>query len=199
MASERQPSDLVGRYGVFADLGCAVAEGSPGITWSVELVGEAGIGKSRLLAEACRRASTEGFLVLQGRAAEFEQDIPFAVLVDAVNDHLESLGPAAFRGLDEADLGELASILPALSGLTTESAGTADDAQRYRAHYALRALLERLGKSQPMMLALDDVHWADAASLEVLIHLLRRFRGGLLIAVASRRTPPQLTTALEDS
>src|SRR5262249_19874990 len=39
----------------------------------------------------------------------------------------------------------------------------------------------------------------DAASLEVLIHLLRRFRGGLLIAVASPRTPPQLTTAPEDS
>jgi DNA-binding CsgD family transcriptional regulator len=198
MASNRQLSELVGRRRELAELGRAFDEVSPGTTWVVELVGEAGIGKSRLLAEACRQADQKGFLVLQGRAAEFEQDIPFAVIVDALNDHVESLGPAAFRGLEADDLRELASILPALSGLGAERR-VGDDAQRYRAHYAIRALLERLGKSQPVMLAVDDVHWADAASLEVLVHLMRRFRGGLLIGVASRRTPPQLTAALEDS
>src|SRR5215470_6313877 len=136
MASDRQPSQLVGRERELAELDRAFDEVSPGTTWSVELVGEAGIGKSRLLAEASRRADQEGFLVLQGRAAEFEQDIPFAVVVDALNDHVESLGPAMFRGLEQDDLTELASILPALSGLAAGPAPE-DDAQRYRAHYAI--------------------------------------------------------------
>ena len=50
---------------------------------------------------------------------------------------------------------------------------------------------------QPMLLALDDVHWADAASVEVLTHLLRRFHGPLLTAVAYRQPPARLRSALE--
>ena len=48
---------------------------------------------------------------------------------------------------------------------------------RYRTHYAIRALLEWLAARQPTVVALDDVHWADAASVEAIAHLLRRFRG----------------------
>ncbi|HET9121189.1 MAG TPA: AAA family ATPase, partial [Solirubrobacterales bacterium] len=199
MALTRDSSQLVGRTRELAELERAFEQVSPGTTWAVELSGEAGIGKSRLLAEACRQADQRGFLVLRGRAAEFEQDIPFGVIVDALNDHVESLGPAAFRALDEADLGELGAILPALSGLVGEPPPSTGEAQRYRAHYAIRALLERLAASQPVLLALDDVHWADVASLEVLVHLLRRFRGGLLLAVAYRRAPAQLIAALEES
>ena len=50
-----------------------------------------------------------------------------------------------------------------------------------------------------MLLALDDVHWADAASVELLTHLLRRFRGPLLTAVAYRKAPTRLLAALEGS
>ena len=198
MASDGQPPALIGRTRELTELDRALDQISPETTWALEICGEAGIGKSRLMAEACRQADQRGFLVLQGRAAEFEQDIPFGVIVDALNDHVESLGPAAFRALDEDVLGELGSILPALSGIAAEPIAS-DDAQRFRAHYAIRALLERLAKLQPVMLALDDVHWADAASLEVVVHLLRRFRGGLLVAVAYRHGPPQLSAAFEDA
>src|SRR5262249_2023522 len=72
-----------------------------------------------------------------------------------------------------------------------------DSAERYRLHYGIRSVLERLTSRQPMLLALDDVHWADAASVEVLTHLLRRFRGPLLTALAYRQPPARLVGALE--
>lgn len=70
------------------------------------------------------------------------------------------------------------------------------ESERYRAHYAIRALLERLVRRQPVLLALDDVHWADAASVEVIGHLVRRFQGPLLGAFAFRRPPARLAAAL---
>src|SRR5262249_28199938 len=69
-------------------------------------------------------------------------------------------------------------------------------AERYRLHYAIRGLLERLTRRQPVVLAFDDVHWADAASAGKLTHLLPRFPGPLLIAVAYRPAADRLLTAL---
>ena len=75
--------------------------GSWGEPWFVQIIGEPGIGKSRLLGELCRRGEARGYLVLDGRAAEFERDIPFGLIVDALNDYLGSLEPAMLRALDE--------------------------------------------------------------------------------------------------
>ena len=60
----------------------------------VQIVGEPGNRKSRLLAELCCRREDRGYLALEGRAAEFERDIPFGLIVDALNDYLGSLEPA---------------------------------------------------------------------------------------------------------
>jgi DNA-binding CsgD family transcriptional regulator len=197
--TDRQPPSVVGRARELAEIERALDRAASGASWALELCGEAGIGKSHLLAEACRRAEGRGFVVLDGRAAEFEHDVPFGVIVDALNDHVGSLGPAVLRALDAATLSELAWILPSLSGLEAEGARAPGGEQRYRVHYAVRALLERLAKTRPVMLALDDAHWADAASVEVLAHVLRRFRGPLLVALASRRSPRRLVAALEGS
>jgi DNA-binding CsgD family transcriptional regulator len=196
---DRQPAGVVGRARELAEIERALDRVASGASWALQLCGEAGIGKSHLLAEACRRAEGRGFLVLDGRAAEFEQDMPFGVIIDALNDHVGRVGPAVLRALDAETLGELAWILPSLSGLEGERAATPSGGQRYRVQYAVRALLERLAKSQPVVLALDDVHWADAASVEVLAHVLRRFRGPLLVALAFRRSPRRLVAALEAS
>lgn len=197
MDSDRQPPSLVGRTRELGAIDLALDRVSSGAQWAIEVVGEPGIGKSRLLAEVCRRASERGFLVLDGRAAEFEQDIPFGVFIDALNDHVGSLGPTTIRALDADAVEELSSVLPSMSALGDERVVGGGDARRYRVHYAIRALLERLAKSQPLLLALDDVHWADAASFEVIAHLLRRFRGRLLIALAFRHAPAHLIAALE--
>jgi len=97
------------------------------------------------------------------RAAEFELDIPFGLVVDALNDYVGALEPSVIRALDEDSVAELASILPALSAVGPAKIRRRPAAERYRVHYAIRALLERLAAQHPVLLSLDDVHWADPA------------------------------------
>jgi ATP/maltotriose-dependent transcriptional regulator MalT len=188
---------LVGRARELAELEEALDQLAAGDPWCVQIVGEPGIGKSRLLAELCRRGEDRGYLVLNGRAAEFERDIPFGLIVDALNDYFGSLEPAVLRALDDDVPRELAAIFPALPRDPDSPVSRGEGAERYRLHYAVRSVLERLARRQPLLLALDDVHWADAASVEMLAHLLRRFRGPGLMAVAYRQAPSRLLAALE--
>jgi len=188
---------LVGRARELAELEGALDQLAAGDPWCVQIVGEPGIGKSRLLAELCRRGEDRGYLVLGGRAAEFERDIPFGLIVDALNDYFGSLEPAVLRALDDDVPRELAAIFPALPRDPVSAASRGEGAERYRLHYAVRSVLERLARRQPLVLALDDVHWADAASVEMMAHLLRRFRGPGLVAVAYRNAPSRLLAALE--
>ncbi len=190
---------LVGRTRELAEIDQVLGRLATGEPWLVQFIGEPGIGKSRLLAELCERAEDRGYLVLDGRAAEFERDIPFGLIVDALNDYLGSLEPSLLRSLDEDMLSDLASVFPSVPRYDRATARLDDNAERYRLHYAIRSLLERLTARQPVLLALDDVHWADAASVEVMAHLLRRFRGPLLGALAYRQPPPRLVGPLESA
>jgi len=189
---------LVGRARELAAIDSAldrIAEGRP---WVVELFGEPGIGKSRLLGELARRARARHWLVLDGRAAEFEQDVPFGVIIDALNDYLASLDSTFARPLQPAALHELAKVFPSLSGFARDASIRQAPSGRYRFHYAIRAVLEQLAARRPVLLALDDVHWADPASFDLIAHLLRRFRGPLLMALALRQTPARLAGAFEE-
>jgi DNA-binding NarL/FixJ family response regulator/tetratricopeptide (TPR) repeat protein len=194
LASQDESRPLVGRARELRVLDDALARVARGTPFALELVGEAGIGKSRLLEELRGRALERGFDVLDGRAAEFERDVPFGAIIDALNDRVAALEPAQIRALDADVVAELAAVLPALAAERTPER---DRPERYRVHYAVRALLERVAARRPVVLAVDDVHWADAASLEVIAHVLRRFRGPLLLALAFRRAPAELAASLE--
>ena len=85
---------LVGRVEELGSLEQVLAEVDRGDAAAVELVGEPGIGKSRLLAEFADRADTRGRLVLAGSASELERDLPFAVFVDALDEYLRGLDPS---------------------------------------------------------------------------------------------------------
>ena len=185
---------LIGRASELAELDRGLDRLGAGQPWFVQIIGEPGIGKSRLLLELVRRARARGYLVLAGRAAEFEQDLPFAVLRDACNDYLGSIDQRLLVSLRSETLSELAAVFPSLGGAGPD---LGDD--RYRTHYAIRALLEWLAARQPTVVALDDVHWADAASVEVIAHLLRRFSGPVLGALAARQRPARLAAVLDSA
>jgi ATP/maltotriose-dependent transcriptional regulator MalT len=176
---------LVGRaaeLGAADDLLRSVAGGG---TATLLLAGEPGIGKTRLLAELAAHADAQGCLVLTGSASELESDLPYWVFVDALDEFVAGLDPRRVAALGDDVAGELGQVLPAASGFARGGPGGAD--QRYRAHGAVRALLERLAASRPLALMLDDLHWADPASVELLAALLRRPpSASVLLALATR-------------
>src|SRR4051794_39451955 len=65
----------------------------------VQVVGEPGIGKSRLVQELLQRARAHGQIALSGRASEFERDVPFAVWLDTLDEHLQSVAEGELRGV----------------------------------------------------------------------------------------------------
>src|SRR5262245_37157892 len=164
---------LVGRADELASLEQVLDEldrGSPG---AVALLGEPGIGKTRLLRELAVRAEQRACLVLSGSASELERDLPFSAFVDALDAYVESLDPNRLSDFDDDVQAELAHVFPSLSSLAG-GRKVALQHERYRSHRAVRALLEHLAEATPLVLVLDDFHWADSGSVELLGALLRR-------------------------
>ena len=162
----------------------------------VEVTGEAGIGKTRLLDELCADADSREYLVLRGQSAEFERGVPFATVVDALGAYVTSLDPEIFGPPDAELRRELAAIFPGLVG--TEPAAALQD-ERHRAWRAVRELLERLAEERPLVIALDDVQWGDDASVELIAALLAKppvTRGLLAIAYRAGQAAAPLETAL---
>jgi len=160
--------ELVGRDRELDALGRALADVRAGGRRTLAVIGEAGIGKTALLDAAFDQAAQLRLLVLAGRAAEHEHDVPFSLAIDALDDHVATMSAARTAAAGD----ELAAVLPSVGSAAAVAAP--GPAERFRYHRALRALLELIGRERPFVLAFDDVHWADAASVELLLHLLRR-------------------------
>lgn len=193
---------LVGRDRELSALERLLAEACAGSTRFVLMSGEPGIGKSSVLDELGSRARSAGCLVLEGRATELERDFPFGLVADALDGYLASLDARSFDRLAAEELGELASVFPALRSLRVAGPGVGTAAERFRAHFAARELLERLAAPHPLLLALDDVHWSDDASLEFLAHLLRRPPDAAMMLAAttrSGRAPRMLAAAIDQA
>ena len=122
-----------------------IAELDGGSPAAIELVGEPGIGKTRLLAELAARADARGYLVLSGSASELEQDLPFWVFVDALDEYLQGLEPRLLDDLEDGVRAELATVFPSLASLAA-GREVAPQHERYRSHRAVRALLELLAR-----------------------------------------------------
>src|SRR5262245_42698964 len=192
---------FVGRADELGSLERILGELDRGCPGAVELAGEPGIGKTRLLRELAARAGGRGHLVLSGAASEFEHDLPFSVFVDALDEYVAGLEPDCLAVPDGAVQAELAHVFPSLSALAA-GREVALQSERYRSHRAVRELLKRLAAPAPLVLVLDDLHWADSASAELLGALLRRPpAAAVLVAVAlrPRQLPERLSAALERS
>jgi len=190
---------FVGRAAELEAIDRALGELCDGRAPALVIQGEPGIGKSRLLAELTKRADARGCTVLGGSASELERDLPFWVFVDALDEYVAGLDPRLVASLPDEVGSELAHVLPSLSEPAAGGGPVLQD-ERYRAHRAVRELLERLAARQPLVLALDDVHWADAASVELLVALLRSPPDAAVVVVMAarpRQLPDRLATALE--
>ncbi len=183
---------LVGRARELAGLDAALKRAATtGEGYCVGVAGALGLGKSRLLGELSARADAAGGLVLASRGADYEAGAPYGVLVDALDDYLGALGPRDIARLGEGIAPELSPVFGVFGTPPDEEL----EAERYRTHRALRELLARLASRRPLTLVLDDLHWADAETTELVAHLLRRPpQGTVLLALAYR--PAQIDDAL---
>jgi DNA-binding CsgD family transcriptional regulator len=175
----------------------ALGDLEAGRSRAVGVVGEPGIGKSRLLGEFGARAGARGHVVLAGRAAELERDIPFALWVDALDGHVSDRGAGLLEGMEDDELADLAVAFPAVARTTAVAPAVA--VERHRVARAVRRLLARSAAARPVTLLLDDVHWADPASADVIALLLHRPPDGAVLLGLAARTgrAPGLAERLE--
>jgi serine/threonine protein kinase len=183
-ASRAPSSTWIGRAdelgALFAQLD-AVAKGRPVIAW---IHGASGIGKTALLRQFGAMAADErSARVLTGRCYERET-LPYNAvdaLVDALTHHLRGLSAEAATALLPPDILDLARLFPVLQGVTAVAATPRrrfevrdPDEVRRRAFACLRALLGRIGATQPLVLCLDDLQWGDVESARLLVEVLGR-------------------------
>ena len=197
------PAQTVGRSAELDRLGELLDELDDGDGIAVAIEGEPGIGKTRLLADLEGLGESREHLVLRGSAAEYERDVPLAVWADALDSYLAARDPRRLEEWDEQLLDTLAGVFPSL-GDGSQPDGEATD-ERYRMHRAVRTLLELIAQDAPTVLLLDDLHWADPASIDLIAALVRRpisapvllalsFRAGMAPdALASALAAPSLT------
>jgi hypothetical protein len=175
---------FVGRAAELVVLADAWAQAASGGRHVVMVTGEAGIGKSRLTAEAARRVSRDGGLVLFGRCDQ-EAIVPYQPVVEAL-DALVAAAPAdELPAIGEDAMAELAAVLPSLDG--RRRPGGPWPGGRGRLFGAVTDLVAATAKERPLLLVLDDLQWADDDTLLLVRHLLRRAGDAAVLVVAISR------------
>ncbi|MFD6554594.1 ATP-binding protein [Streptomyces sp. NPDC058398] len=136
------------------------------------LTGEAGVGKTRLVGEVARRATSAGTAVLWGGGRDAEGHTPYGAFAEALEGWLAEHS-AAERARVGAEYPELASFLPSLGQVGTTGERSPEE-ERDRLFRASAALLGDLAAVRPVLMVLDDLHAADTGSYQLLGHLARR-------------------------
>ena len=191
MASAPQIT-LRGREAELGELGSAVDRARSGRLTIVLVEGEAGIGKTRLLAETLATAERQGCEVAAAKADEMQQTRPFGVIADA-------LGCA--RSASDPRRAEIAALLAThVRGDHGPITISSDPGLRFRTVDALCDLVESLALQQPLVIGLDDLQWADPSSLLTLAGLGRSAVGLPVAVIGCYRPfpqPPLLRRSLE--
>jgi class 3 adenylate cyclase/tetratricopeptide (TPR) repeat protein len=165
------------------------------------LLGEPGIGKTRLASEVAARAYAAGARVLYGRCDELVPD-PFQPIIQALRFFVANTSDDELRaslGVDPEPLArlvpELATRVPALS----TSTGRTTEVEQYRLFESVRSWLQATSSTTPLALVIDDVHWADRPTLALLAHTLRSSEPARLVVIGTARsTDPDASVLLAD-
>jgi class 3 adenylate cyclase/tetratricopeptide (TPR) repeat protein len=155
----------------------------------VLVAGEPGMGKTRLTAEFCGAAHADGAVVLAGRCYE-EMLIPYQPFVEALRHYVEGCPPAELTVQVAPRRRELAALVPELGGGAAAEPGLPQpeaEAERFRLFEAVAGLLSDAAGARPAILVLDDLHWADEASLLLLRHVVRATPGRTLLVLGTYR------------
>jgi len=152
--------------------------------------GEPGVGKTRLAAELARRAHGEGATVLFGRCDD-ELSVPYQPFAEALRTYAHACATADLEAQLGPLGGDVARLVPELADRVTdlsEPLRADPETERYRLFEAIAAFLEGAVDNAPVVLLLDDLHWAAKPTLLMLRHLVRNSEGALLVVGTYRDT-----------
>lgn len=173
---------LVGRQRERQHLRRVLERAAGGEMLLVTVGGDPGIGKTRLVLDMAAAAAEMGFRVLTGGCLDIgEGTLPFGPIVEA----LRPLGAEADEEWRSQILGRgaaLATLFPGLSPVP-EAPGTPGEGQVLE---TLRGILDRLASRQPVLLVIEDAHWADTSTRHVLMYLARNLRAPVCLAITYR-------------
>jgi DNA-binding CsgD family transcriptional regulator len=186
MATVARTPPLLGRDRELTELRNALARAGRGQGGVAMLDGEAGIGKTRVAAEVCSHAVEAGFAVAGATCYESAWSPPFGLWSVA----LTELGREMLADQPTARLNILAEAIPDLqaTGAVEQPPALSPEEARFRATDAMVRLLLDLAERQPLLVVIDDLQWADAASLDVLAYLARFVGERPLLVVGAYRT-----------
>ncbi|GAB3434635.1 helix-turn-helix transcriptional regulator [Flindersiella endophytica] len=174
---------FVGRAAELAELAAAYEDAAEAA--SVVLIGgEAGIGKSRLIAEFGTRVRDRGPRIVEGGCLELGSDgLPYAPFVAVTRRLVRDLGPERVATMLPGGVRSLARWLPELTAGVALDGLTGEDGGKPRLFEEILTLLEQAAADRPLVVVLEDLHWADASSRELLVFLVHNLTcpGALLL------------------
>ena len=158
----------------------------------VLVVGDAGVGKTRFAGEGMRRAAAGGMVCVSGGCLPLAGELPLLPVTDALGE----LSRLEDGGLLEGALGmvpryvraEVARLLPQLEAGEPDAGGRAEGWQRERLFSAVAELLGAVARASGLVVVIEDVHWADGATLDCLTYLARAGGAGALTVVVTCRS-----------
>ena len=173
-SDSRRPAGLVGRVGELDELTHLWEQGSGGSLRVALLGGEAGVGKTRLSTQLAWQLHEAGATVLYGRCDE-DLGVPFQPWLEALGHLVEHVPETMLETHVKERGGELSRIVPALRERVADCPAPRQsdpETERYLLYAAAAALLGDVAAQGPVLVVLDDLHWADGPTLSLLRHVV---------------------------
>ncbi len=177
---------FVGRASQLERLSAKLAEASNGRGSIVMVRGEAGIGKTRILEEFANHAIEHGATVMHGACYDGEFQPPYSPFAGAIAEHARSGGVAAL-GKNVSILARMVPSLRTSMGEKAEAEPLAKDEERFQLFDAVTQLLVTLARTAPLVLILDDLHWADRGVAAMLRHVAHSVTENPILLIGAYR------------
>ncbi len=189
--------DLLEREAELGELERLIAGAKGGAGSILLLEGPPGIGKTELLARAVELGSNAGLEVLQASGSELEQDFAFGIARQLFEQPIQELDAKTREQVLDGAAALSAHLVGAHSGLPARTGAPSD---LFSLLHGLYWLCANLSASRPLLIAIDDAHWADTASLKFVHYLARRLEGlPILVVLALRSTHPEAPVPLVEA
>jgi DNA-binding SARP family transcriptional activator/tetratricopeptide (TPR) repeat protein len=189
LSSESGEATFVGRERALTRLRERFARAEAGTRQFVLLSGEPGIGKTRLAADFARRAHASGANVLYGRS-DADSLVPYQPFITAIEHYIAQRGHREFARDLDLELRQLSRLIPGLRRYLPamlEPLPVEPEMRRFRMFDAVARVFASIAENRPLVLILDDLHWADTSTSLLVRHTMQQLEGVRLLIIGTFR------------